>query len=34
VTRRESVEPDVSALPFELFIADVVIVSRITGLAR
>jgi len=34
VTRRESVEPDVSALPLELFIADVVIVSRITGLAR
>ena len=34
VTRRESVEPDVSALPLELFIADVVIVSRIIGLAR
>jgi hypothetical protein len=34
VTRRESVEPDLSALPLELFIADVVIVSRITGLAR
>ena len=34
VTRRESVEPDVSVLPLELFIADVVIVSRITGLAR
>ena len=34
VTRHESVEPDVSALPLELFIADVVIVSRIIGLAR
>jgi hypothetical protein len=34
VTRRDSVEPDVSALPLELFVADRVIVSRITGLAR
>jgi hypothetical protein len=34
VTRRESVEPDVSGLPLELFVADVVIISRITGLAR
>ena len=34
VTRRDSVAPDVSALPLELFVADVVIVSRITGLAR
>lgn len=34
VTRRDSVEPDVSALPLELFVADRVIVSRITGVAR
>lgn len=34
VTRRDSVEADVSALPLELFVADRVIVSRITGLAR
>jgi hypothetical protein len=34
VTRRDSVEPDVSELPLELFVADVVIVSRIIGLAR
>ena len=34
VTRRESVEPDVSGLPIELFVADRVIVSRITGPAR
>jgi len=34
LTRRESVEPDVSGLPIELFIADQVIVSRIVGLAR
>jgi hypothetical protein len=34
VTRRDSVEPDVSGLPLELFVADQVIVSRIAGLAR
>jgi len=34
VTRRDSVEADVSSLPLELFVADRVIVSRITGLAR
>ena len=34
VTRRDAVEPDVSDLPLELFVADLVIVSRITGLAQ
>lgn len=34
LTRRDAVEPDVSDLPLELFVADLVIVSRITGLAR
>jgi len=34
VTRRDSLVPDVSALPLELFVADRVIVSRITGPAR
>jgi hypothetical protein len=34
VTRRDSVEADVAALPLELFVADLVIVSRITGPAR
>jgi hypothetical protein len=34
VTRRDSVDADVSGLPLELFIADQVIVSRIVGLAR
>jgi hypothetical protein len=34
VTRRDSVEADVSGLPLELFVADRVIVSRIIGLAR
>jgi hypothetical protein len=34
VTRRDSVAPTLSGLPLELFVADVVIVSRITGLAR
>ncbi len=34
VTRRDSVEADVSGLPLELFVADRVIVSRITGIAR
>ena len=34
VTRRDSVEADVSGLPLELFVADRAIVSRITGLAR
>jgi len=34
VTRRDSVEADLSSLPVELFVADRVIVSRITGLAR
>ena len=34
VTRRDSVEPDLSRLPLEVFVADRVIVSRITGLAR
>ena len=34
VTRRDSVVPDVSSLPLELFVADRVIVSRITGVAR
>ena len=31
VARRDSVEPDLSALPLELFVADDVIVSRIRG---
>jgi hypothetical protein len=34
VTRRDSIEADVAGLPFELFVADQVIVSRIVGLAR
>jgi hypothetical protein len=34
VIRRETVEPDLSGLPLELFVADLVIVSRIVGLAR
>jgi hypothetical protein len=34
VTRRDSVEPDLSALPLELFVADLVIVSRIVGASR
>jgi hypothetical protein len=34
VTRRDSVAPTLSGLPLELFVADVVVVSRITGLAR
>lgn len=34
VTRRDSVEADLSGFPLELFVADRVIVSRITGLAR
>jgi hypothetical protein len=34
VTRTDTVEPDLSVLPLELFIADLVIVSRIAGLAR
>ena len=34
VTRRDSVEADLAGLPLELFVADLVIVSRITGLAR
>jgi hypothetical protein len=34
VTRGDSVEPDLSALPLELFVADRVIVSRLAGLAR
>ena len=34
VIRRDSLVPDVSALPLELFVADRVIVSRITGMAR
>ena len=34
VTRRDSVEADVSELPLELFVADQVIVSRIVGLAQ
>ncbi len=34
VTRRDAVEPDVSGLPLELFTADLLIVSRIAGLAR
>jgi hypothetical protein len=34
VTRRETFEPDLSDLPLELFVADLVIVSRIVGLAR
>ena len=33
VTRRDSIEADVAGLPLELFVADRVIVSRITGLA-
>ena len=31
VTRRDSVEPDLSGLPLELFVADHVIISRIRG---
>jgi len=34
VTRRDSVEADLAPLPLELFVADRVIVSRITGPAR
>jgi 2'-5' RNA ligase superfamily protein len=34
VTRRDSVETNLAGLPLELFVADLVIVSRITGLAR
>jgi hypothetical protein len=34
VSRSDTVEPDLSALPLELFVADRVIVSRITGPAR
>ena len=34
VTRRDSVEPDVSGLPLELFVSNVVIVSRLIGPAR
>jgi hypothetical protein len=34
VTRRDSVDPDVAGLPLELFVADLVIVSRIVGVAR
>jgi hypothetical protein len=34
VTHRDSVEPDLSALPLELFVADLVIVSRIVGASR
>ena len=34
VTRGDSVAPRTSGLPIELFVADVVVVSRITGLAR
>jgi hypothetical protein len=34
VTRRDSVEADVAGLPLELFVADLVIVSRIIGVAR
>jgi len=34
VTRRDSVEADVAGLPLELFVADLVIVSRIVGVAR
>jgi hypothetical protein len=34
VTRRDSVEPDLLGLPLELFVADRVVVSRITGPAR
>jgi hypothetical protein len=34
VTRHDSVEADVAGLPLELFVADRVIVSRITGVAR
>jgi hypothetical protein len=34
VTRRETFEPDLSGLPLELFVADLVIVSRIVGPAR
>jgi nucleoside 2-deoxyribosyltransferase len=33
-TRRETFEPDLSGLPLELFVADLVIVSRIVGPAR
>ena len=33
VTRRDSLEPDLSALPLELFVADDVIISRIRGAA-
>jgi len=34
VSRSDTVEPDLSVLPLELFVADRVIVSRITGPAR
>ena len=34
VTRRDSFDADVAGLPLELFVADRVIVSRITGVAR
>lgn len=34
VVRRDSVTPDLTDLPLELFVADRVIVSRIAGLAR
>jgi hypothetical protein len=34
VVRRDEVDPDLSALPLDLFVADTVIVSRITGPAR
>jgi hypothetical protein len=34
VTRRDSVDADVAGLPLDLFVADLVIVSRITGVAR
>jgi hypothetical protein len=34
VTRPESVDPDVFGLPLELFVADLVLISRITGIAR
>jgi hypothetical protein len=34
VTRRDSVDPDLTGLPLELFVADLVIVSRIIGPAR
>ena len=34
MTRRDSVDADVAGLPLDLFVADLVIVSRITGVAR